>query len=122
MSGPHRAEPASGLASARSAFQYAMAEPPPIFTLPSFAKRLAQHALFYTVLLAAAVSACLFVAAPLQATGLFLIGILVAVGISSLAASSGARLRRMLQGGIAATYALGAGMLFKVIAQLWHRF
>ncbi|HEY1794537.1 MAG TPA: hypothetical protein VGG57_00320 [Stellaceae bacterium] len=120
MSGPLGNQAAYGMAPIRSVFQFALAGSPSPFTLASFAKRIVQHAVFYCCLLAVALTATLFFAAPLQMTGFILVCIFLGAGIGSLAASSGARLSRVLQGGIAVSYAAGAGMLFKIIALLWH--
>lgn len=120
MSDPRGGETAYGLASARSVFQFALARPPSPFTPSNFAKRITQHAVFYCGLLIATLAASLFFAAPLEMTGAILVCIVLGVGVGSLVASSGAKLRRVLQGGIAVSYAAGAGILFKMIASLWH--
>jgi hypothetical protein len=114
----HRAETGSGLA--RSPVGFALAGPPRVFTVSSFAARLSRHALFYGALLLVAVLGCLLVAAPLETTGLALGCVVLGSAVSSALSASGRKVRRVLQGGIVASYVVGAGVLLKAITELWH--
>jgi hypothetical protein len=95
--------------------------PPPVsFTARSFALRLAQHAIVYTGLLVGAICGCVFIFAPVEASFL-MVGCIAAAALAFfLLSSSGQRVRRLVEGGLAASYVAGAGALLKAINELWH--
>lgn len=101
-------------------FEFALQPPPTIFTLSRFAVRLAQHAIVYTAVLIAATSCCLFVFAPVE-TSIVAVGILAVLSVAvAMSSSSRVRVRRLIEHGLAATYAVGAGALLKAITEFLH--
>lgn len=99
----------------------ALTAPPAEPTLASYTIRLGQHLAVYSVLLVAAIVVCLFVAAPLETAAVAVVCIMIIQVYSLTSASSRSIFDRILRGGLAASYVVGAGALLKALSELWHR-
>ncbi len=91
------------------------------FTVTIFVRRTCQNLLVYTVILMAALYACLFVFAPIETSlfSIFCIGVGSFVGL--LSSSSRRKFHRLLEGGIVASYIAGAAALLKAFEAFLHR-
>src|ERR1700680_3687221 len=92
---------------------FALRPAPPRFTPERFGTRLCQHLTIYTALLGLAVYACAFAFAPLETSVISEVGIVLAVCIALFFSPSRQRLRRLVEGGIATSYVIGAAVLLK---------
>jgi hypothetical protein len=92
---------------------FALRPAPTHFTPGSFMTRLRQHLVLYGTLLLAAVYACAFAFAPLETSAVSEAGIILAVVVALIVSPSRQRLRRLVEGGIATSYIVGAAVLVK---------
>src|SRR5271169_4546846 len=93
---------------------------PPHFTPGSFGTRLEQHLVTYGALLASAVYACAFVFAPLETSVISVVVIALVICVALFFSPSRQRVRRLVEGGIAASYVVGAAMLLKAFDALFR--
>jgi len=103
-----------------SLLAFASRPAPPHFTLASFGIRLEQHLVAYGVLLASAVYACAFVFAPLETSVISLVAIALVICVALFFSPSRQRVRRLVEGGIAASYVVGAAILLKAFDALFR--
>ena len=97
----------------RSLLAFALRSAPPSFTAASFGTRLQQHLVAYGAILASAIYACAFVFAPLETSVISEIVIALAVCVALFFSPSRQRFRRLVEGGLAATYVVAAAFLLK---------
>ena len=97
----------------RSSLAVGLRPAPPRFTLASFGARLRQHLIVYGALLVTAIYACAFIFAPLETSMISEVLVAVAVCIAIVFSPSRQRLRRLVEGGLAAGYIIGAAVLLK---------
>ncbi len=88
---------------------------PARFTLASFGTRLRQHLAAYAMILASAVYVCAFFFAPLETSVISEVGIALAVCVALFFSPSRQRLRRLVEGGIATSYIVGALVLLEAL-------
>jgi len=100
--------------------QAALRSAPHRFTFLTFAKRVYQHLLVYSVILVTVLYVCLFIFAPIETSllSIFCIGV---AGLASLLSSSRWKFHRIIEGGIAASYIAGAALLLKAFEAFLHR-
>jgi hypothetical protein len=103
-----------------SLLAFALRPAPPQFTLATFGIRLQQHLVTYGALLASATYACAFVFAPLETSVISVVVIALAIGVAFLFSPSRQRVRRLVEGGIAASYIVGAAVLLKAFDALFR--
>jgi|SRR5580704_606548 hypothetical protein len=104
----------------KSPLVIALQPAPARFTLMNFGARLRRHLIAYAIILTSAVYACAFVFAPLEMSVISLMGIAVAVCIALFFSPSRQRLRRLVEGGIAASYIVGAAILMKAFDAIFR--
>jgi hypothetical protein len=103
-----------------SLLAFALRPAPSQFTLASFGIRLQQHTVAYGALLASAVYACAFVFAPLETSVISVVFIALVICVAYFSSPSRQRVRRLVEGGIAASYIVGAAALLKAFDALFR--
>jgi hypothetical protein len=93
--------------------RFALRPAPRQFSAIAFALRITQHLIVYGAILIAAVYGCLFILAPLQTALLSVLLLLFVSIIVILYSSPRERLRRILEGGLVASYVAGMAAAVK---------
>ena len=106
-----------GWFSMRFAFEPA----PRRFTVTSFARRVVQHVIIYCGILIAATYTCLFVFAPAETSLVSILCIAVGGVAVGLLSPPRRKWRRLVEGGLAASYIAGAAALLKAFDSFLHR-
>jgi hypothetical protein len=103
-----------------SLLAFALRPAPPRFTVAGFGIRLRQHMVAYGALLASAVYACAFVVAPLETSVISVMFIALVICVAYFFSPSRQRVRRLVEGGVAASYIVGAAVLLKAFDALFR--
>jgi hypothetical protein len=121
MAGSETTNAHGGIGVNLSTIQFALQLPPHRFEVATFATRIYQNFLVYSVCLIAAIYVCLLVFAPIQTFVLSVAVIFVGSIVILLLTPSRQRLHRLLEGGLAAGYIAGAAALLKAFEAFLHR-